>query len=288
MSSTLAPSVLREKALGGIGKLPPFPPVLTKLLASLAKDDIMVTELADWIEKDTVLTGNVMRMVNSAAYGRMGTVSSVRHAITILGTNRLRNIVLGLSVCNMMAQLKLPAGWSTKQFNLHAVATANMSDLVVQNIMVEYAEGAFVAGLLHDVGKLLLAVSCPEEYANVIAEAKRTGTDLYDVETSQLGFSHAELSQKVLENWKLPIPVQVAARFHHTPDADNTAPGLIALSRAIQLADYTVNALAITAVADDREPKDPAPVLQAFGIGDKYERILKTFDQEMEAIRGIL
>ena len=122
MSSILVPTHLRDKALEGIGKLPPFSPVLTKLLASLAKDDIMVTELADWIEKDTVLPGNVMRMVNSAAYGRMGTVSSVRHAITILGTNRLRNIVLGLSVCNMMAQLKLPAGWSTKQFNLHAVA----------------------------------------------------------------------------------------------------------------------------------------------------------------------
>ena len=248
----------------------------------------MVSELADWIEKDTVLTGNVMRMVNSAAYGRMGTVSSVRHAITILGTNRLRNIVLGLSVCNMMAQLKLPAGWSTKQFNLHAVAAANMSDLIVQNITVEYAEGAFVAGLLHDVGKLLLAVSCPEEYANVIAESKRAGSDLYDVEISQLGFSHAELSQKVLENWKLPIPVQVAARFHHNPDADNTAPGLMALSRAIQLADYAVNAMAITAVADDREAKDPVPVLQAFGLGDRCERILKTFDQEMEAIRGIL
>ena len=288
MPMIAATTHLREKALEGIGKLPPFSPVLTKLLASLAKDDIMVTELADWIEKDTVLTGNVMRMVNSAAYGRMGTVSSVRHAITILGTNRLRNIVLGLSVCNMMAQLKLPAGWSTKQFNLHAVAVANMSDLIVQNMVVEYSEGAFVAGLLHDVGKLLLAVTCPEEYANVIAECKREAAELYDVEIAHLAFSHAELSQKVLESWKLPIPVQVAARFHHNPDADSTAPGLTALSRALQLADFTVNALGVTAVADDREPKDPKPILQAFGLGDKCDRILKSFDQEMEAIRGIL
>jgi HD-like signal output (HDOD) protein len=188
----------------------------------------------------------------------------------------------------MMAQLKLPAGWSTKQFNLHAVAVANMSDLIVQNMTVEYAEGAFVAGLLHDVGKLLLAVTCPEEYANVIAESKRESRELYDVEIAQLGFSHAELSQKVLENWKLPIPVQVAARFHHNPDADSTAPGLTALSRALQLADFTVNSLGITAVADDRDVTDPAPYLQAFGLGDKCEKMLKSFDQEMEAIRGIL
>ena len=92
----------------------------------------------------------------------------------------------------------------------------------------------------------------------------------------------------MLESWKLPLPVQVAARFHHNPDNDDTAPGLTALSRALQLADYTVNALAITAVADDRAVKDPVPILQASGLGDKYERMLKTFDQEMEAIRGIL
>jgi HD-like signal output (HDOD) protein len=163
-----------------------------------------------------------------------------------------------------------------------------MSDLIVQNMTVEYAEGAFVAGLLHDVGKLLLAVSCPEEYALVIAESRREGRELYEVELAQLGFSHAELSQKVLENWKLPVPVQVSARFHHNPDADDTAPGLIALSRAIQIADFTVNALGVTAVADDRETKDPKPFLQAFGLGEKCERILKTFDQEMEAIRGLL
>lgn len=288
MSSTLSPSTQREKILEGIGKLPPFSPVLTKLLASLAKDDIMVSEVADWIEKDTVLTGNVIRMVNSAAYGRMGTVSSVRRAITILGTNRLRNIVLGLSVCNMMGQLKLPAGWSTKQFNLHAVAVANMTDLIVQNMTVEYAEGGFVAGLLHDVGKLLLAVCSPEEYGKMIAEAKREDRTLYEVEIEHFGFSHAELSHSVLENWKLPTPVQVAVRFHHNPDADASAPGLIALSRALQVADLTVNALGATAIAGDREPQDPRPVLEAVGLGSQCERILKSLDQEMEAIRSIL
>ena len=288
MSTSMVVPTLRDKALAGIGKLPPFSPVLTKLLASLAKDDIMVAELADWIEKDTVLTGSVMRMVNSAAYGRMGTVSSVRHAITILGTNRLRNIVLGLSVCNMMSQLKLPPRWSTKQFNLHAVAVANMADLIVQHSTVEYAEGAFVAGLLHDVGKLLLAVSCPEEYGQVLAEAAREQGELHEIEMAMLGFSHAELSQKVLENWKLPIPVQVAARYHHNPEADATAPGLVALSHALQLADFTVNQLGVPAVTNERPLKDPIPYLQAFGLGEKCERILTSFDQEMQAIRGLL
>ncbi|MBM3785552.1 MAG: HDOD domain-containing protein [Acidobacteria bacterium] len=294
MSTTAAPTSIRERAIQSISKLPPFSPVLTKLLASLSKDDIMVAELADWIEKDTVLTGNVMRIVNSAAYGRMGTVSSVRHAITILGTNRLRNIVLGLSVCNMLGQLKLPAGWSSRQFNMHSIAVANLADLLAQHLTIEYSEGAFVGGLLHDVGKLLLAVSCPDEYSAIISEARCENKEIYEVEILKLGLSHAELSQKVLETWKLPIPVQTAARFHHNPDADSTAPGLTALSRGIQMADYTVNALNIQAVADagksgtTPEASDPMVILQAFGLGDRADRILKDFEKEMESIKAIL
>lgn len=288
MSSLLAPSALRDKALDGIGKLPPFSPVLTRLLASLAKDDIMVTELADSIEKDTVLTGSVMRMVNSAAYGRMGSVSSVRHAITILGTNRLRNIVLGLSVCNMMSQLKLPAGWSTKQFNLHAVAVAIMSDLVAQTAAVDYAEGAFVAGLLHDVGKLLFAVSCPEQYSVAIAEARQAGLGLYEAESGLFGFSHADLSVAVLENWKLPDPVQTAARFHHTPGDAPVQSGVLSLTMALHVSNSAVNALGMAAIPDDRPSQDPSPILATLNLPDGGERLLQSFEQEMEAMKGLV
>ena len=253
----------------------------------------MVHELADWIEKDPVITGSVIRLVNSAAYGRKGSVSSVRHAITILGTCRLRNVVLGLSVCSLMSQVQLPAGWSTRQFNLHAVACANMADLLAQSLPIEYAEGAFVAGLLHDVGKLLLAVSSPQEYGLVLARANQEGRSLYETEISALGFSHAELSEKVVEAWKLPGPVQVAARFHHNPDADSTAPGQMALSRGVQLADLAVNAAGFTAMPPESMPaqgsrQDLGPLFEMVGLGDKAERILRSFEQEMEALRGVL
>lgn len=291
MSTVASPPSLRERALQSIAKLPPFSPVLNKLLASLSKGDIMVSELADWIEKDTVLTGNVMRMVNSAAYGRMGTVSSVRHAITILGTNRLRNIVLGLSVCNLLGGLKLPAGWSSKQFNLHGIAVANMSDLVAQNMAIEYGEGAFVGGLLHDVGKLLLAVSCPDEYAAVITEARRDHKELHEVELAQLGFSHAELSLKVLEQWKLPLPIQKAVQLHHSPDRDSATPGQLSLSGGIQIGDFVVNALGIRAVSDtgaSGDQSDARVILQALGLGDKADRMIDTFEKDMEALRAVL
>lgn len=286
MPLLVAPSPLRSKALAGIGKLPPFSPVLARLLASLAKDDIMVAELADSIEKDTVLTGSVMRMVNSAAYGRMGSVSSVRHAITILGTNRLRNIVLGLSVCNMMAQVKLPSGWSSKQFNVHAVSVAVLSDLIAQEIAVDYSEGAFVAGLLHDVGKLLLAVTCPEEYSAAIVQMQQQQGGMCEVEAAMFGVTHAELSLSVLESWKLPLPVQTAAHLHHSPEPAHA--DRIPLSLTIHVADSVVNAVGFPAIAGQRPPEDPVALLEQIALSGAGDRILAAFKQDMEAMAGLL
>lgn len=277
-----------EQVMEALSKLPPFSPVLTKLMASLAKEDVMVNELADWIEKDTVLTGNVLRMVNSAAYGHMGTVSSVRNAIAILGTNRLRNIVMGLSVCNMMTNVKLPAGWSGKAFNRHSIAVATMSDLVVQNLPVNYPEGGFVAGLLHDVGKLLLAVSAPGEYPEILAGSKETERDVYEVEMANWGFSHADISQAVLAAWKLPEPVQAAALYHHNPQADDPCGDLLTLSRAVQIADHAVNALGMPATGEAKEPQDVLEILEQAGVNGKSARMLSEFEKEMQAMAGVI
>jgi HD-like signal output (HDOD) protein len=167
MNAIITPSVAREKALHALGQLPPFNPVLAKLMATLAREDVMLTDLADWIEKDAVLAGNVLRIVNSAAYGRSASISSVRQAIAILGTVKLRNIILAMQVARMMTQLKLPKGWSDTRFNQHAIATALMADLLAQYLPVDYAEGAFIAGLMHDLGKLMFAVGLPEAYSEV-------------------------------------------------------------------------------------------------------------------------
>jgi len=95
-----------------LGQLPPFPAVLNKLLASLNDEDISYADVAQLIEKDAVLSANVLRLVNSAIYGRRGTITSITHAISILGINKLRNTVLGFSISRMWTQVKTPSSWS--------------------------------------------------------------------------------------------------------------------------------------------------------------------------------
>ena len=144
-----------DRILTSLDKLPPFSAVLTRVLASLADEDVSFGELAGIVETDAVLAGNLLRVVNSPLYGRISTINSVKHAVAILGIIKIRNLVLGLSVSRRWALARVPPMWDAKGFNLHALAVAVMADqIALRTHFVPYPEGAFAAGLLHDVGKL--------------------------------------------------------------------------------------------------------------------------------------
>src|SRR6185369_16527006 len=127
---------LKQRALVALTKLPPFSPILNKLLASLAGEDVSFAKIGDLIEKDTVVAGNVLRLVNSALHGRTGNINSVRHALSILGVDKIRNAVLGMSISRMWNQVRTPPGWSMARFNMHSVSVAILSDLMAQRLPV--------------------------------------------------------------------------------------------------------------------------------------------------------
>src|SRR5436309_2712438 len=205
IETTVSP---RERILGALDKLPPFSPVLTRLLATLTDDDISFGELAGIIETDAVLAGNLLRVVNSPLYGRIATINSVRHAVAIMGSVKIRNLVLGLSVSRRWSGAHVPGKWNPRQFNAHSLAVAVLSDLVALETPVPYPEGAFTSGLLHDVGKLLIAVAIPEQFETIWQIYQSGGDSVSDCEIEVGGISHAEISGAIMEKWKLPKPIQ--------------------------------------------------------------------------------
>jgi len=256
-------------------------------MASLADEDVSFSWLSDLIEKDTVLAGNILRVVNSALYGRRGTITSVRHGVALLGVNKLRNTVLGMSIARMWARVKTPGGWSTKHFNLHSVAVAVLSDLLAQKIGVSFAEGAFVGGLLHDLGRLLIAVALGDEYAEITALYAANEKSLPECEREVLGFDHAEVSALALAAWNLPEPVQTAVRFHHRPGEDQTPSeaGATPLSRIVYVCDNYINA-----IGNYIQPKaadfDTVSQDYFFGLaGDAAESVLADFETEYESLQ---
>ncbi len=275
-ASLIQPNAI-DLALGTLSKLPPFSPTLNRLLGTLSHEDVSLAKISDLIEKDPVLAGNVLGLVNSALYGRRGRVNSVRHAVSLLGVSKLRNAALGMSVTRLWGKVRTAPGWSMVNFNQHAIASAILADLLCQEASVVYPEGAFVAGLLHDLGKLLVAVGLPDSYVEIGRLSGLSGQTAEQIEMDVLGFRIADLSAEALRTWNLPEQIQVAVRYHECPEADPTLVGQdeFPLSRVIGAAHrYT-----------DQSDEN---VFEFLGIDLELPRLLIEFHKEYESIRELL
>lgn len=276
-----ASRIAKEKALKALTSLPPFSPILNKLLATLADENISFSEVAALIEKDTVVAGNVLHLVNSALYARREAINSVGHALSVLGILKLRNAVLGMSLTKMWNQVRTPVSWSMARFNMHSAATAILSDILAQRTPVVYPEGAFVAGLMHDIGRLLIAIGLPAE-ANAVAERCPDDSCSFEYERQVLGFAHPELSADALRLWKLPEPIQAAVRDHHANIAAN--PGNeIPLCVVVSAANRYVNGKGI-AISTRLAPPSLEP-FASLGLGERQQQaILADFEAEYAGI----
>ena len=284
-SLTVNPAYYQDKALRSLGDLPPFSPILNKLLATLSYEDVSFARLAELIEKDTVLAGNVLRLVNSALYGRRGTISSVRHAVSLIGLVKLRNAAMTLSLASMWNRAPAPDGWSAARFNLHATAVAIVSDLLAQKVPVVYPEGAFAAGLLHDIGLLLIVTALPREFRQIQRRYLLHGGPLEECEREVLGIGHAEISAAALAAWNLPEPIQKAVRYHHNPQRQ-TGPEL-PLSKVLELAELIADAVGLQALELVKPgAESAAEILGAIGAGDLAPALLEEFHTEFEPIRS--
>ena len=283
----------RQKLQRVLNTLPPFSPILNRLLGSLASEDVRFSDLATLIEKDTVLSGHVLRLVNSAAMARRSRINSIAHAVSVLGLVRLRNFLLSLSIARLWQSTKTMPPWSMVQFNLHGAAVALMSDLLAQNTHCHYPEGAFLAGLLHDYGKLLVAAALPEQFNEVVKMVMEGKATQLEAEREVIGFTHPELSAMTLKAWNLPEDIVRGVEFHHEPEEEEKVllepVNGVLLSRIVLTADSTVRKLGLNVVAIEG-PIEPSvenarATLEALGFGDSASKILETFEVEYDAIK---
>jgi HD-like signal output (HDOD) protein len=274
-----------NRVVAAVDSLPPFSPVLHRLLAALAEEEISLSELSVLIERDAVLAGNTLRLANSALYGRRGNVSSVRHAVSLMGIVKLRNFALGLSVSQFWARLQLPARWSTHHFNLHSIAAGLLADLTAVETRAPYAEGGFVAGLLHDIGEAVIAIALPRQFDWISEKQVAEGSGMEQYEVDVLGFSHASVSGAVLEKWNLPAAIQLAAAHHHAPDhADG---GRFHLAHIVAAVENYLGRDGSAILPQGGAPAQVQP-LKELGLGDKAPGVLAACQQEFEVIAGFL
>jgi HD-like signal output (HDOD) protein len=209
----IATNDLRARALRAADMLPVVAGVLQRTLELFLKhDDLSVAQLSSSIEQDVVMAATILAIANSAMYGGRSSIASVRPAVARLGINKTRNVLLGLSVTRAFKKVKVPSPWSLTQFNAHSLAAATLSDLIARSVRSSDPEWAFMAGLLHDIGLLIIATGLPDEFGILL---KQTGGDvgLVEQERALLGFTHFELGAELISRWNCPVPVQEATQF---------------------------------------------------------------------------
>jgi HD-like signal output (HDOD) protein len=272
-------AIVRERALRSLDHLPPLSPMVGRLLSRLTFHDVAFEELAGLVSKDTLLCAQILQMVNSAGFARHHTITSIQQAMSLLGITRLRRIAVGAAFSNLFANNRMPPSWSRTRFNLHSAATAILVEAITAQLPVADNGGAFVAGMLHDLGRLLIAVGLPDEYELTAALASTQGRTLVDVERQILGTDHAELSGLALEKWCLAEPICRAVSFH---EADDAPPDLW-LAHVVGVASRFVNHLGISIEPATETRTDP-PSLSIPGFEYPATPVLQRFEKDWKEL----
>ena len=198
--------------------LPSLPALQNQLTEELCQDSPSLERIGKIISRDLGLTAKMLQLVNSAFFGLAQPISNPADAAIYLGLNTIRSLALSVEIFSQYDQQRCQL-FSLEVLASHSWTTGVMARCVAQQERQELKvlEQCFLAGLLHDVGQLILAFGLHEEYSAIIARAKAENLPVWQVEQETLGASHAEVGAYLLALWGLPNPIIEAVALHHQP-----------------------------------------------------------------------
>jgi HD-like signal output (HDOD) protein len=206
-----------ESILNDIGELPTLPSIATAIMEKTLEDNVSARQIAEMVEKDQALSLKVLKVANSPFYRRIKEISTIRGAVVLLGFNVLKSIVLSISVLNLFNEKDRNA-LDFYKFWQHSIACAVCAKSIANKILPAAAEDAFIAGLLHDLGKVIAdQLICKKgEYAEVLQAMNRAGADLIEIEQEIIGIDHASIGKYLMERWNLPSHLSKTVGYHHS------------------------------------------------------------------------
>jgi HD-like signal output (HDOD) protein len=228
-----------ERILGIIGtleSLPSVPKTYLELTATAAQQTSTIADLADIVERDPATSAKVLQLVNSAYFGGQQRATSIRGAVSYLGVDLVKGLALASSTFSTAENLSVE-GFSLEELRSSSLLVAQVARRLVVNQKLR--DEAFTTGLIHDVGKIVMAIGLPAEYSRVAAEAARSGLSTHLVEHEIFGVSHAEVGAYLLGLWGLPFSIVEAVAYHHRPGA--VLEGDCELLAAVHAADALVD-----------------------------------------------
>ena len=215
-----------------IDDLPTIPAVATQVLQLLDDPDINTDKVADLMLSDQVMTARVMKMVNSPVYRPSHEITSLKRALVFLGIHHIKEIALTSSFISAFEDKGGVIDIST--FWAHAFGVGMVSKIIAEKINYPDLEKAYLAGIMHDIGEVVLSHYQPETFAKILGEIKAHPLRLIDLEQEAFGTTHTEIGYCIAEKWHFPEAYAEVILHHHTPREATSDPVLCAI---VNLAD---------------------------------------------------
>jgi HD-like signal output (HDOD) protein len=199
--------------------LPAMPQVASKVLELSSDPNTSAQQLQQIISDDQAMTGRILKIANSAMYSCSRKVKTLTEAIVMLGFNSIRSLVVTSAARNLYNTRNATTGLKERLLWEHSIGVAFACRLLVQDRMPAMAEEAFLAGLMHDIGKLVLNLRVPEQFDEIVQLVYNDNRSFHQTEREILGFDHAEVGSRLVNKWNLSPMLEYTILHHHNPEA---------------------------------------------------------------------
>ncbi|MBL6986785.1 MAG: HDOD domain-containing protein [Methylobacter sp.] len=214
------PNSINEKLIVLVEKMPAFPKSVQQVVQLTSDINASAKDIVRVIECDPVMTVKVLKAINSSFYGLPQKITSVQKAVVHIGMNTIKNIALGVAAMGMLNATN-KANFNTSEFLLHSLTTAAISKILAERIGLSSTQcsDCFVAGLLHDFGKVVFAEFMPDEFKLALEKSKQQQLPLHQTELEFIGLSHTQAGKMLAEKWELSDTLIDAIAHHHDLDS---------------------------------------------------------------------
>ncbi|MDR3626352.1 MAG: HDOD domain-containing protein [Ignavibacteriaceae bacterium] len=254
-----------EALLAAINNLPSIPKVVFEVTRLLNDSKTATNRLSEVIGKDQGLTSKVLAIANSPLYGLKRSVSSIEFAILILGFQEIKNIVAALSFADSI-EITPTVHFNPQEFWLHSILVGTAARGIAQNLGYEFGSEAFVAGLLHDLGILVIYKYFHSEFIQIIGKASSENIPIFEAETEILGLTHQEIGGFLADKWELPMILCDSINYHHVPYLANENKIFVSI---IHLVDYMTQRLGIASFYWDKKIELDSRILGTLNFPSK-------------------
>lgn len=257
--------------------LPTLPAVLEEVSVLVEDPDSSTEQIAKAISQDQVLSAKVLKMVNSPIYGFPRRISTIQHALVLLGFNVIRGLIISTSVFDVMAE-SMHGLWE------HSLGCAMACASIAKQAGFKDPEEYSVAGLLHDLGKVVSIVQLPEVKKEVDALVEERDITYYEAEKEVMGFSHDRINAWIADQWNLPLKLREGLVWHHRPKSAQHYPDVACV---VHLGDFMARVFQVGSSGDDHVSYLNGYVFKVLHLKQSHlTKVMDELDREFAEISG--